>query len=233
MRDCRDERGRPWHAAAPELHDLAGPTGCAGLPARRDKISFGIGSPDQARGWCGLSTIRSYEFLTIWRVAGTVQEVMAVLDDVESLPVWWPSVYVSVTQVAGGGADGIGRRIRLHTTGWLPYSLYWESTLIEPVTERGFALTARGDLSGTGRWTFQQDGPEVVLTFDWRITADKPILRRLSWLFKPIFAANHRWAMARGEESMRLELRRRRATAATAAGIPSPPGPTFRLFLST
>jgi hypothetical protein len=29
-------------------------------------------------------------------------------------------------------------------------------------------------------------------------------------LFKPIFSANHRWAMARGEESLRRELSRRR-----------------------
>jgi hypothetical protein len=31
-------------------------------------------------------------------------------------------------------------------------------------------------------------------------------LRYGSFLFKPIFAANHRWAMARGEESLKREL---------------------------
>jgi hypothetical protein len=31
-------------------------------------------------------------------------------------------------------------------------------------------------------------------------------LRYLSFLFKPFFSANHRWAMARGEESLRREL---------------------------
>jgi len=72
----------------------------------------------------------------------------------------------------------------------------------------------------------------VVLTFDWRVSAGKPLVRRLGWLFKPLFTANHRWAMARGEESLRLELRRRRAgTPTTAGAIPSPPGPTFRHFL--
>jgi hypothetical protein len=50
----------------------------------------------------------------------------------------------------------------------------------------------------------------VKVTGDWDIRADKPLLRYLSFLFKPIFSANHRWAMARGEESLRLELGRRR-----------------------
>jgi hypothetical protein len=30
-------------------------------------------------------------------------------------------------------------------------------------------------------------------------------------LLRPVFAANHKWPMARGEQSLRLELRRRRA----------------------
>ena len=122
-----------------------------------------------------------------------------------------------------------------YTKGWLPYTLRWTLTVTEPVTARGFALTAAGDLNGTGRWTFEPDGPETVITYDWRVSAAKPLLRRLSWLLKPAFAANHRWAMARGQESLALELRRRRAaaggtsgrTAAGAAAVPPPPPPTF------
>jgi hypothetical protein len=65
--------------------------------------------------------------------------------------------------------------------------------------------------------------------YDWRIRADKPLLRYGSFVFRPIFGANHRWAMARGEESLNLELRRRRAqTEEERAAIPAPPRPTFR-----
>jgi hypothetical protein len=75
-------------------------------------------------------------------------------------------------------------------------------------------------------WTFVQDGANVDVTYDWRIRARKPLLRSLSWLLKPVFAANHRWAMARGEESLVLELRRRHArTDSERAAIPAPPGP--------
>ncbi len=168
-----------------------------------------------------------YEFFTEWRVPGTVEEVKAVLGDAEALPRWWPSVYLGVDQREAGGPGGVGRVVDLHTKGWLPYTLRWTLRITEPLTDTGFALEATGDLVGTGRWTFAQDGPEVVITYDWRISATKPLLRRLAWLLKPAFAANHRWAMRRGEESLRLELRRRRNPEA-AASVRAPPPATFR-----
>ena len=78
-------------------------------------------------------------------------------------------------------------------------------------------------------WTLTQDGEHVDVTYDWRILAEKPLLRYGSVVLRPFFAANHRWAMARGEESLALELRRRRArTEAERQAIPAPPGSTFR-----
>ncbi|WP_427134109.1 SRPBCC family protein [Pseudarthrobacter sp. S9] len=172
-----------------------------------------------------------YEFQTVWRVAGTAEEVAAILGDTTTLPLWWPSVYLGVEPApdAGNRQSGIPRPVRLHTKGWLPYTLRWTLTVTEPVTSRGFAITAAGDLNGTGRWTFEQDGPETVVTYDWRVSAAKPLLRRLSWLLKPAFAANHRWAMARGQESLALELaRRRHGNDGGTTGARAVPPPTFR-----
>jgi Polyketide cyclase / dehydrase and lipid transport len=169
-----------------------------------------------------------YHFVTVWRVTGSIGEVSAVLADAESLPRWWPAVYLGVHPVVLGAADGMGTVLDLHTKGWLPYTLRWTLRITEPITASGFALAASGDLRGFGRWTFQPDGPEVVITYDWRVAAAKPLLRRLGWLLKPAFSANHRWAMARGEESLRLEMRRRRAaTDAARDEVPPPPGPTW------
>jgi Polyketide cyclase / dehydrase and lipid transport len=173
-----------------------------------------------------------YSFRTVWRVAGTVDEVRDVLSDGLSLPRWWPAVYLSVTALREGDATGCGRELALHTKGWLPYTLRWTLRVTEPIATTGYALTATGDLIGTGRWTFHQDGPEVVITYDWQVNAAKPLLRRLSWLLRPAFAANHRWAMARGEASLRLELRRRRATTeADLLQVPPPPPTTFRWLI--
>jgi len=170
-----------------------------------------------------------YRFVTEWRVAGTVEEVKDVLGDGLSVPVWWPSVYLTVTQLDEGDADGVGRVLDLYTKGWLPYTLRWTLRVTEPMTDTGYALEATGDLEGTGRWTFRQDGPEVVIIYDWRVHATKRLLRRLSWLLRPAFSANHRWAMDRGEESLRLELRRRRhGYDGSPSCIPPPPPATFR-----
>jgi len=68
-------------------------------------------------------------------------------------------------------------------------------------TRRAARDRGLGRLRRHGRWTFEQDGPCVAITYDWRIRADKPLLRRLSWLLKPIFEANHRWAMARAKRA--------------------------------
>ncbi len=175
------------------------------------------------------SRSHAYHFLTHWRVRGTVEEVANVLADPTDLPRWWPSVYLDVEQLSPGDENGIGGVVELFSKGWLPYTVRWRFGVTEADPPHSIALEASGDFVGEGRWTFIQDGPDVAITYDWRVEAQKPMLRRLSFLLKPIFAANHHWAMARGEESLDLELRRRRAkTDAERDALGSPPGPTFR-----
>lgn len=123
-----------------------------------------------------------------------------------------------------GDAQGIGKTVSLYTKGWLPYTLRWQFRVIESRYPRGFTLEAWGDFDGRGIWTFEPDGDWVDIIYDWQIRADKPLLRYLSPLLKPVFAANHRWAMAKGEESLKLELARRHAaTPQAAALVPAPP----------
>jgi hypothetical protein len=169
-----------------------------------------------------------YQFFTRWRVPGTVEEVSALLGDAADLPRWWPAVYLDVRELERGGPGGIGRVFALFTKGWLPYTLRWRFRVTANRAPHGFTLDAWGDFVGRGEWRFVQDGAAVAISYDWRIRAEKPLLRTLSPLLKPVFAANHHWAMARGEESLLLELRRRRARDETErAAVPSPPGPTF------
>ncbi|MEK6300496.1 MAG: SRPBCC family protein [Acidobacteriota bacterium] len=169
-----------------------------------------------------------YHFITHWRVEGSVNKVADVLKKAEDLPRWWPSVYLDVRVLDPGDEDGIGKIVSLYTKGWLPYTLHWRFQVTESHYPFGFSLEASGDFDGRGIWTFEQDGEWVNVVYDWRVRADKPLLRALSFLLKPVFAANHKWAMARGEESFKLELQRRRArTAEELARVPSPPAPTF------
>jgi Polyketide cyclase / dehydrase and lipid transport len=165
-----------------------------------------------------------YAFLTRWRLRATADEVFDVLADPLALKRWWPSVYLDVKELKPADTpDGVGRVIDLYTKGWLPYTLRWNFTVVDSRRPSGFKLVAHGDFEGTGVWTIRQDGDFAEATYDWRISAEKPLLRYGSVVFRPIFAANHRWAMARGLESLELELRRRQGERL----VPDPPGPTF------
>jgi hypothetical protein len=170
-----------------------------------------------------------YHFVTRWRLEATIEEVSAILSHAEDLPRWWPSVYLDVEVLdPGDPRSSVGKLTVLLTKGWLPYTLRWQFRVTESRKPHGFTLAASGDFEGTGVWTLTQDGPIADITYDWRIRARKPLLRYFSFLMKPLFAANHRWAMRRGEESLRLELQRRRASSdAQRARVASPPGPTF------
>ncbi len=173
--------------------------------------------------------INDYHFTTRWLVPGTPREVTDVLRNPTDLPRWWPSVYLEAEEVAPGAPDGVGRAVRLRTRGWLPYTLDWQLRVTESRDPYGFAFEADGDFEGRGEWKFESAGAWVGVSFDWDIEARKPLLRLLGPLLRPALEANHRWAMRRGEESLKLELERRRAASEwEKERILSPPGPATR-----
>lgn len=154
-----------------------------------------------------------YHFVTRWRVEAPIEEVFRIISNATELPRWWPSVYLEVRELAPGDKKNVGKVVDLYTRGWLPYTLRWQFRVTEVDFPHGLALEAWGDFVGTGRWSFAQDGRWADIRYDWHIRADKPLLRYLSFVLKPIFSANHRWAMAQGEQSLRAELARRSAAA--------------------
>ncbi|HYM83306.1 MAG TPA: SRPBCC family protein [Candidatus Dormibacteraeota bacterium] len=183
-----------------------------------------------------------YHFITRWRIPATADEITAILSDAQALARWWPSVYLDVRVLEPGDERGVGKVVDLWTSGWLPYTLRWRFEVTE-VAPDGFTIVATGDFDGRGIWTLRPDpvGGDAgsgeawtLVEYDWRIRAEKPLLRRLSFLMKPLFSANHRWAMARGEESLRLEVARRHAAGdpALLAAIAAAPPATFGWLLA-
>jgi hypothetical protein len=113
---------------------------------------------------------------------------------------WWPSVYLDVKQLAPGDTRGVGQVVDLYTKGWLPYTLRWQFR-VTAVHEDCFPLVASGDFVGLGIWTLWQDRPDGLVKYDWKILAEKPLLRDFLFIMKPIFEANHRWALAKDEDA--------------------------------
>jgi Polyketide cyclase / dehydrase and lipid transport len=175
----------------------------------------------------GMSS-NEYHFITHWKMKATRQEVYDILSDTESLKKWWPSVYLDVKQTAPGNENSIGKKVKLYTKGWLPYTLLWDFEVTENIKPVTFTIKAMGDFEGRGIWHLQQSDDDCYVSFDWKLAATKPLLKYLSFLMKPIFSANHKWAMKKGKESLRLEILRRRVNSKMEwEKIPAPPSPTF------
>ncbi len=164
-----------------------------------------------------------YQFVTTWNINAACEEVYRILEDVDHLADWWPSVYLDVKVLEKGQPGGVGKLVSLYTKGWLPYALRWGFRVTDAQFPNGFALQAFGDFVGRGIWRFRQEGETCVITYDWNISAEKPLLKKLTFLLRPLFSANHEWAMRKGLESLQLELRRRRGES----DVPAAPGPTF------
>jgi len=151
-----------------------------------------------------------YEIVSHWRVDGDIDEVFAVLTDAQAMPRWWPQAYTAVSAVAPGDADGRGRVSDIVTRGFLPYDVKWRLTVVDIEPPTTIRIVAEGDLSGEGEWRLNQDGETVTLSYTWRVRVEKPWMRRLEFLLKPLFAVNHKYVMRRGEAGLTREVARRK-----------------------
>jgi len=150
----------------------------------------------------------TYHLVCRWRIRATVTEVQDIIGQPLEYPRWWPSVYLDARETTPPGSAV--RRVQFHTRGILPYTLIWEASA-DARTPNRIAIEASGDLEGQGVWSFFQDGDYVDVTFEWNVDVNKPLLRFLTPLLRPVFEANHRWSMEQGESSLREELIRYRA----------------------
>ncbi len=72
-----------------------------------------------------------------------------------------------------------------------------------------------GDLRGTGIWTLtpNADGGTHV-RFDWRVHADRRLLKLLTPILRPALRWNHNWAIARAIEGLEPYVQSRAKVAA-------------------
>jgi hypothetical protein len=152
-----------------------------------------------------------YDFLTKWRFDdATINEVADILEDTASLPRWWPELFRSVTIEKRGGVHRLGEIARCECRARLPYTLRFVYTCVAEEYPRGSTIEASGDLVGRGVWKLEERARGVDVEYSWCVKLEKPFLRLVSPLLKPLLAANHEWSMRRGEEGLKREILRRR-----------------------
>jgi uncharacterized protein YndB with AHSA1/START domain/mannose-6-phosphate isomerase-like protein (cupin superfamily) len=145
------------------------------------------------------ATSREYVFVDEWDVTAPREAVFHALADARTYPAWWRPVYLDVE--ADGPAE-IGKVSRQHFKGRLPYHLRTRSQIV--ALERPHVVTADidGDLRGRGTWTLTETDRGTHVRFDWRVFADRPLLRALTPVLRPLFRWNHNWAIARARDGL-------------------------------
>ncbi|HVN60576.1 MAG TPA: SRPBCC family protein [Gaiellaceae bacterium] len=147
---------------------------------------------DQSRG--------EYVFVDEWEVAAPAEAVFDALADARTYPEWWKPVYETVE---ADGPPAVGHVSRQHFKGRLPYHLDTTSTVVRLEPPRIVAGDVVGDLRGSGVWTVTPAGDgRTHVRFDWTVYADKPLLKVLTPVLRPLFRWNHNWAIERAKEGL-------------------------------
>jgi quercetin dioxygenase-like cupin family protein/uncharacterized protein YndB with AHSA1/START domain len=142
-----------------------------------------------------------YVFVDEWDVQAPADAVFRALSDARTYPQWWRPVYVSVDS---DGPGVVGHSSTQRFKGRLPYRLSTRSTTIRHEPPILHEIDVTGDLRGRGTWTLSRlpGGAGTHVRFDWRVFADRPLLRVLTPVLRPAFRANHAWAIARAQEGL-------------------------------
>lgn len=140
-----------------------------------------------------------YAFLDEWDVQAPRDAVFDAIADARTYPEWWTPVYISVDS---DGPPEVGCVSRMHFKGRLPYRLKIESTLVRLERPQVIETAVVGDLRGRGLWTLTERDGGTHVRFDWTVFADRPLLRRLTPVLRPLFRSNHTWAIKRAMEGL-------------------------------
>ena len=146
-----------------------------------------------------------YSFVTLWRFRAPLARVWDLVYRSEEWPAWWRGVE-RVEQVAAGDAEGLGAVRRSTWRSKLPYKLAFDMrmTRVEPMSLiEGQAV---GELSGTGRWQFTDEGDSTLVRYDWNVVTTKPWMNLLAPVARPLFKWNHDVVMNWGAEGLARKL---------------------------
>jgi uncharacterized protein YndB with AHSA1/START domain/quercetin dioxygenase-like cupin family protein len=216
--------GYPRPTAAAELIRDHGAAGLASKPpvAVQRAIATGILGAAAAgravRARAASASDNEYLFVDEWDVAAPPHAVFDALADARTYPQWWTPVYIDVD---ADGPPRLGKVSRQHFKGRLPYHLHTRSTITRLEPPYVVEGDVEGDLRGRGLWTLTEIPGGTHVRFDWRVFADRKLLRMLTPVLRPVFRWNHNWAIARAMEGLE-PFAQRTAQGASAETVALP-----------
>ncbi|HJQ67665.1 MAG TPA: SRPBCC family protein [Blastocatellia bacterium] len=150
--------------------------------------------------------MKTYEFVTIWRVRAPLESVWNEIYHSELWPTWWKGVE-RVEELREGDDKGVGSIRRYTWKSKLPYRLAFDMETIRvepPVLLEGVAT---GELDGKGLWQLSREGNDTVARYDWKVQTTKQWMNLLAPLARPVFKWNHNVVMSWGAEGLASRLK--------------------------
>jgi uncharacterized protein YndB with AHSA1/START domain len=188
-------RARGWRSAAPRPRRRGWSRSKRAIAA----AILGAAGAGCAARWRAGRASGEYVFVDEWDVAAPPHAVFDALADARTYPEWWTPVYLDVD---ADGPPALGKRSAQHFKGRLPYHLRTTSTITRLEPPRVVQGEVEGDLRGRGTWTLTPTAGGTHVRFDWRVFADRPLLRTLTPVLRPVFRWNHDWAIARAIDGL-------------------------------
>lgn len=141
-----------------------------------------------------------YRFRSVWTFDVATEVVFAALKETEDYEAWWPEI----RETRRLDEDRVEARIR----SILPYDLVMVLERVRDDPDHG-VLEARmtGDLEGFSRWVVQAVyGGGTRLIFEEEAVPQKPLMRRLAPVARPLYRWNHARMMRSAERGLRAYL---------------------------
>ena len=148
-----------------------------------------------------------YHFTDTWDIPAPCEAVWDLLARPVDYPRWWDCFRKCVA--LDGDEPRLGARAQITARGWLPYTLRYtvKTTALERPRLIQFDVTGDFFVEG-GKWVLtpsKSGGTQATL--EWNPRVEKPVVKQLSPLFKPLFQSNHRYMMGRGQRQIAAYLK--------------------------
>jgi uncharacterized protein YndB with AHSA1/START domain len=142
-----------------------------------------------------------YHYVSTWQLQAPIEQVWTAITDLDRLPAWYRGVQ-EARELAPGDAQGVGARVRYVIKGRLPLRLAFEATTTRSVPPREQELQAEGELTGTGRWSLDQQGEITTARYTWDVGTTRPWMNLLAPLARPLFTWNSKGVMLEAGEGL-------------------------------
>jgi uncharacterized protein YndB with AHSA1/START domain len=149
--------------------------------------------------------MKDYRFVDRWTIRAPLDEVYRHVANPHTYAEWWLS-YDSVRILEDAPFPHVGGRVELVVKSPFGYRLHLEVETTEADPPTYLKTASRGQLAGTGIWEFSRENDATVAVWTWIVRSHHPLLNRLEWIAKPIFALSHVLTSRKGHQGLKRLL---------------------------